>query len=312
MRITPLDIRKQEFKKSMRGLDSDEVYAFLTTVAQEYENVLNDNKQLREHIVDLRERLKEFKNMETNLRDTLLTAEKLTADAKENARHEADLIIKEAEIEAEKASQRVRAEAERLRNEVLELRKQKENYIVRFKTLIDTHRQMILNSENDFAHSEMEQEKSGWKWENRVEENDSHHRMSRERITEEFSHDVEEENPPSSESAEREVEPEVDQRADIPEAVEQSVPASREKPAVEPEMKKEVSMGERAMDLEAEEQEAPGEPDSDSVDEWVEAVSPPEEDQEPMEAAPRERSDEWKEYQVESGETDWKEYNISE
>jgi len=35
MRITPLDIRKQEFRKSMRGLDGDEVYAFLTTVAEE-------------------------------------------------------------------------------------------------------------------------------------------------------------------------------------------------------------------------------------------------------------------------------------
>ena len=89
MRITPLDIRKQEFKKSMRGFDPDEVFAFLNTVAEEYEAALSDNKGLREHIVNLKERLNEFKNMEKNLRNTLLTAEKLTADTKKNARNEA-------------------------------------------------------------------------------------------------------------------------------------------------------------------------------------------------------------------------------
>ena len=74
MRITPLDIRKQEFRKTMRGLDADEVYAFLTTVADEYEAVLSDNKKLREMIVNLEDRLREFKDYEKNLRNTLLTA----------------------------------------------------------------------------------------------------------------------------------------------------------------------------------------------------------------------------------------------
>ena len=75
MRVTPLDIRKQEFKKVMRGLDSEEVYAFLNTVAEEYEVVLSDNKSLRERIVAIEDRLNEFKAIETNLRNTLLTAE---------------------------------------------------------------------------------------------------------------------------------------------------------------------------------------------------------------------------------------------
>ena len=39
MRITPLDIRKQEFRKAMRGLDAEEVYAFLSTVGDEYESI---------------------------------------------------------------------------------------------------------------------------------------------------------------------------------------------------------------------------------------------------------------------------------
>ncbi len=122
MRITPLDIRKQEFRKTMRGLDSDEVYAFLGTVADEYEAVLSDNKRLREHIVQLEERLKEFKSMETNLRNTLMTAEKITVEAKENARKEADLIVRGAEVEASQSSEAIRAHTQQLRREILELK----------------------------------------------------------------------------------------------------------------------------------------------------------------------------------------------
>ena len=46
MRITPLDVRKQDFRKAVRGFDCDEVRAFLTTLADEYEAVLVDNKQI--------------------------------------------------------------------------------------------------------------------------------------------------------------------------------------------------------------------------------------------------------------------------
>ncbi len=187
MRITPLDIRKQEFKKSMRGFDADEVYAFLNTVADEYEAALSDNKRLREHIVDLRERLKEFQSMETNLRNTLLTAEKITSEAKENARREAGLIVREAEVEAEKAAESIRAHTMQLRREILELKKQKDNYLTRLRTLIDSHHNMIEGFEDDFSQTDREIEKLEAKIEQDSREAVSHHRMTRERITEEFA-----------------------------------------------------------------------------------------------------------------------------
>ena len=81
MRLTPLDIRKQEFKKAMRGLDADEVYAFLATIADEYEAVINDNKALRERLLELDDKVQEYRNMEKTLRDTLLTAERVTVSA---------------------------------------------------------------------------------------------------------------------------------------------------------------------------------------------------------------------------------------
>ncbi|GEM_PF-482759 len=189
MRITPLDIRKQEFRRTMRGLDTDEVYAFLTTVAEEYEAVLSDNKKLREHMVELEERLKDYKNIEKNLRNTLLTAERVTSEAKENARREASLIVREAEIEAEKAAETIRAHTVQLRREILQLKKQKDNYLARVKTLLESHGKVIDGFEEDFEGMDREIEEIG----KLVEEDakkaiSSSRRMSRENITEEFKH----------------------------------------------------------------------------------------------------------------------------
>ena len=189
MRITPLDIRKQEFRKTMRGLDSDEVYAFLGTVADEYEAVLSDNKRLREHIVQLEERVKEFKSMETNLRNTLMTAEKITAEAKDNARKEADLIVRGAEVEATKSAEAIRAHTQQLRREILELKKHKDNYITRLRTLLDSHRNVVDGFEEDFAEVDREIEAIGKKVEEDVTTPPPASRMSRERIEEDFAHE---------------------------------------------------------------------------------------------------------------------------
>ncbi len=189
MRITPLDIRKQEFRKTMRGLDSDEVHAFLGTVADEYEAVLSDNKRLREHIVQLEERLKEFKSMETNLRNTLMTAEKITSDAKDNARKEADLIVRGAEVEATKSAEAIRAHTQQLRREILELKKHKDNYISRLRTLLDSHSNVVDGFEEDFAEVDREIEAIGKKVEQDVTTPPPASRMSRERIEEDFAHE---------------------------------------------------------------------------------------------------------------------------
>jgi cell division initiation protein len=189
MRITPLDIRKQEFRKTMRGLDVEEVHAFLGTVADEYEAVLSDNKRLREHIVQLEERVKEFKSMETNLRNTLMTAEKITSDAKVNARKEADLIIRGAEVEATKSAEAIRAHTQQLRREILELKKHKDNYISRMRTLLSSHSNVVDGFEEDFAEVDREIEAIGKKVEQDVTTPAPVSRMSRERIEENFAHE---------------------------------------------------------------------------------------------------------------------------
>jgi len=153
MRITPLDIRKQEFRRVMRGLDPEEVHAFLSTVGDEYEAVLNDNKALRERLLELDDKVQEYRTLEKTLRDTLLTAERVTVEAKDNARREANLIIKEAQIEAEKALRGIKSEAMRLRQDVQQLRGQRESYLGRMKVIAESLLKFIESVDKDF-HTE--------------------------------------------------------------------------------------------------------------------------------------------------------------
>ncbi|MBI4721331.1 MAG: DivIVA domain-containing protein [Chitinivibrionia bacterium] len=154
MRITPLDIRKQEFRRAMRGLDAEEVYAFLTTVADEYEAVLNDSKALKERLLELDDKVQEYRNMEKTLCNTLMTAERVNAESKENARREAGLIIKEAHIEAEKVLRNIRSDQMTLRNAVRELKRQEENYLTRMKLLAEAHLKFIESAERDLMDEE--------------------------------------------------------------------------------------------------------------------------------------------------------------
>jgi len=113
LEISPLDIRNQVFKKSLRGFDPDEVRQFLDAVADRMEQLLKTAEGRDKEVAGLRERTEAYAQMEQTLRDTLLTAQKIGADARANAEQGAHNILKEAEVEARRriaeASGRVEA-----------------------------------------------------------------------------------------------------------------------------------------------------------------------------------------------------------
>jgi|GEM_PF-1233893 len=150
MRITPLDVRKQEFRKAVRGFDCDEVRAFLTTLADEYETVLVDNRQLRERVLDQDEKIGEYKGMEQTLRNTLMTAERAMQETRENANREGDLIVQEAQMKARGIMEECRVRTEELRREIQGLRKEKETYLARFKGLAEAQIQFVDSHKDDF------------------------------------------------------------------------------------------------------------------------------------------------------------------
>lgn len=151
MRLTPLDIREQQFRRVMRGLDPEEVEAFLVSVATEFEVLVSSNNDLRQRVVELEEKIQEYRSMEKALRDTLLTAEKVMGDAKESAQREATLIIREAEVAAQRTKGRLQQELAQLQHEISEMRRIKDAYLTRVRWLLRAHLEMVDGHAQEFA-----------------------------------------------------------------------------------------------------------------------------------------------------------------
>ena len=100
-RLTAMDIEQQEFTRKVRGYDPDEVKLFLKSVAEEIERINLENATVREEMGQVRERLEEYRQRERMLQDTLLTAQRMAEEHRENTRVESELLVKEARIKAE-------------------------------------------------------------------------------------------------------------------------------------------------------------------------------------------------------------------
>lgn len=101
MRITPLEIRQKTFEKNFRGYEKDEVNAFLLTLSQEWERMLDENKELRIKLESSEREVAKLREVENSLYKTLKTAEDTGANVIEQARQAADLHLKESQLKAE-------------------------------------------------------------------------------------------------------------------------------------------------------------------------------------------------------------------
>lgn len=101
MRITPLDIRQKTFEKNFRGYEKDEVNAFLLTLSQEWERVLDENKECRIKLEATEREVSKLREVESSLYKTLKTAEDTGANVIDQARRTAELHLKETQLKAE-------------------------------------------------------------------------------------------------------------------------------------------------------------------------------------------------------------------
>ena len=121
MRITPLDLRQQRFKTGMRGYDKTEVVAFLTEAADDYELVVREMDRLRGEVARMEGLLNEHRSREANLRDTLVTAQQLSAQVRDQGQREAKLIVDEAQKRASLIIERAHGRLQALERDIQEM-----------------------------------------------------------------------------------------------------------------------------------------------------------------------------------------------
>jgi cell division initiation protein len=122
MRIAPLDLRQPRFRTTLRGFDRTEVVAFLTEAADDYEHALREIDRLRQDLHRMESHLREHRDRETTLRNTLLTAQRLADEVKTAAQSEAKLIVREAQGRGDLLLQKAQARLEEMERDIAELR----------------------------------------------------------------------------------------------------------------------------------------------------------------------------------------------
>lgn len=143
MPLTPLDIHNKEFSRSFRGYDEDQVNEFLDQVIKDYEALIRENKDLHNQTVTLQERLDHFTNIEDSLSKTIIVAQEAADEVRNNAKKEAQLILKEAEKNADRIINESLTRSRKVALEIEELKKQASIYRTRFRTLLEAQLELL-------------------------------------------------------------------------------------------------------------------------------------------------------------------------
>ena len=147
MRITPMDIEQQEFSRSFRGYNEEEVDDFLDKIVKDYEELINENVRLNEELEKMQEKLKEFSEIEESLRNALLNAQKSAEEMKGRVESEAKIIIEKAVMEAKALKNQVLQSEDLMKNEIDNLRRYKFTFKEKFKSMLNLYLKMIENEE---------------------------------------------------------------------------------------------------------------------------------------------------------------------
>jgi len=143
MRITPLDIQQKQFPMKFRGFDVEEVFAFLEVIREEMEDLLRENAQLKENAQRAENQIKEYKDMETTLRETLMTAQQMVEDYKTNARKEAELIVKEAELKADSLLKEAQEKVIKIHEDIVDLKGIRRHFKEEVRRMVESHLKML-------------------------------------------------------------------------------------------------------------------------------------------------------------------------
>lgn len=143
MRLSALDIKKQEFKKSFKGYDINEVEAYLDTVANEVENLYRENENLKQKIeeleqinLEIKQEIQIYRDNEKTFQKAIVKSQDMSEEVLANAKNRADLILKEAEFLSNKTKHQVQEEIFTFKQELEELRNRNENLIEEIRNFL--------------------------------------------------------------------------------------------------------------------------------------------------------------------------------
>ncbi len=154
MGITPAVIKQKEFSTRFRGFDVHEVDGFLEEVAHEVTRLNREISTIKEerHRLDLENQ--GYQKREMSLKRVMIQSQKVLEQMKLNARKSAELVIANAEVEAEKILNRAHQRLSQLHSDITELKRQRMQIEVQIGSVIESHAKLLEMSKQENKASE--------------------------------------------------------------------------------------------------------------------------------------------------------------
>jgi DivIVA domain-containing protein len=135
--LTPLDVRRYDFGKALRGYDPERVNQFRDQVAEELERLTRVNQDLDNKARGFHEQLRAFRERDKAINEALVSAQQLRGEIREQAEKEGQLVIREARAQAEALIDEARSEVRRIEDQLAALDRARRAYLAQLRVLIE-------------------------------------------------------------------------------------------------------------------------------------------------------------------------------
>ena len=146
--LTPLDVRRYDFGKALRGYNPERVEQFREQVADELERLMRQSQDLEQKAKGFHEQLRAFRERDKALNDALVSAQQLRNEIRESSERESALIVREARTEAERQIEGARNEIRKLEAHLTELERSRRSHLTQQRVVVERHLAEITAAEN--------------------------------------------------------------------------------------------------------------------------------------------------------------------
>lgn len=151
MKITSMDITEKEFRKVLRGYSVEEVDEFLDKIAEEYEVLYKENSNYKEKLSGIQEKIEHYNKMENTIQNTLLLAQNASEQARENAKKESELILKNANDAAQKIIDKAHSDVIQITDEFERMKQEFCKFRTKFRSFMESQLEMFDDMEKEFV-----------------------------------------------------------------------------------------------------------------------------------------------------------------
>jgi cell division initiation protein len=137
MKLTALEIKQQQFEKSLRGYDTAEVQSYLNLIASEWEHMVGKVRELETQVDKMNNKLQHYERVEEALHETLQTAKSSAEEKLSGAKKEADIIREKAEMEADSIVKEAHQQRREIRQSIIQLIDKREEMIRSLKSYLE-------------------------------------------------------------------------------------------------------------------------------------------------------------------------------